>query len=154
MAILLPLAHPEKTAIVETKQANSTLMAVEQVDTIVGAHVELKGSLKNQGSIHIHGNVTGDVQSDAGVIVGETAVVTGPITAKVVEISGQVHGSVTAEEQIELQPKSLVKGDLTTKRLSIKPGATFVGKSSMPVPHGSREAEHAIEKKQPHLEIE
>lgn len=128
-------------------------MAVEQADTIVGAHVELKGSLKNQGSIHIHGNVTGDVQSDAAVFVGETAVVTGPITAKIVEISGQVHGSVNAEEQIELQPKSIVKGDLTTKRLSIKPGATFVGKSAMPLPHGS-EAHEGVEKKQPRLEVE
>lgn len=128
-------------------------MAVEQADTIVGAQVELKGSLKNRGSIHIHGSVTGDVQSDAMVIVGETAIVTGPITAKSVEISGQVHGSVSADEQIELQPKCIVKGDLSTKRLSIKPGATFVGKSTMPMPQGVENHE-TVEKKQPHLEIE
>lgn len=126
-------------------------MAVEQADTIVGAHVELKGSLRNQGSIHIHGSVTGDVHSDAAVIIGETAVVTGPITAKIVDISGQVHGSVTADEHIELQPKSLVKGDLNTKRLSIKPGATFIGKSTMP---SGRDHEGAEEKKQPRLEVE
>jgi cytoskeletal protein CcmA (bactofilin family) len=124
-------------------------MAVEQADTIGGAHVELKGSLKNQGTIHIHGMVIGDVHSDAAVIIGETAIVTGPITAKMVEVSGQVHGSITAEEQIELQPKSLVKGDLNTKRLSIKPGATFIGKSSMPV-----SGEEHSDKKQPRLEIE
>jgi cytoskeletal protein CcmA (bactofilin family) len=128
-------------------------MAAEQVDTIVGAQVELKGSLRNQGSIHIHGHVTGDVHSDAAVIVGETAVVTGPITAKVVEIAGQVHGSIAAEEHIELHSKCLVKGDLTTKRLAIKPGAIFVGKSVMPI-NDAGSTEVAEEKRRPRLEVE
>jgi cytoskeletal protein CcmA (bactofilin family) len=131
-------------------------MAAEQADTIVGAHVELKGSLKNQGSIQIHGTVIGDVHSDATVIIGETAVVTGPITAKMVDVSGQVHGPITAEDQIELQPKSLVKGDLNTRQLSIKPGATFVGKSVMPAPKGGavHHGEEPVEKKNPRLEVE
>jgi cytoskeletal protein CcmA (bactofilin family) len=130
-------------------------MAAEQVDTIVGAQVELKGSLHNQGSIHIHGKVTGDIVSNATVVVGETAVVNGPITAKQVDISGQVHGSVTAEEQIELQPKSLVKGDLVTNRLSIKPGAVFIGTSQMNA--GTVEHDEPIpahDKKRPRVEVE
>lgn len=127
-------------------------MASEQADTIVGGHVELKGSLRNQGSIQIHGNVTGDVSSDASVIVGETAVVTGPIVAKSVEIAGHVHGSITADDHVELNPKCVVKGDITTKRLSIKPGATFIGKSVMPMPEGAKE--HDAERKQPRIEVE
>ena len=125
-------------------------MAAEQVDTIVGAQVELKGSLHNQGAIHIHGHITGDVVSSGLVVVGETAVITGPITAKQVDISGQVFGSVTAEDQIELQPKSLVKGDLFTNRLSIKIGATFIGKCQMSDPEGGPHSD----KKKPRLEIE
>ncbi len=106
-------------------------MPADHIDTVVGAQVELKGSLHNHGSIQIHGKVTGDVHSDETVIIGETAVVTGPITAKIVDVAGQVHGSITAEQQIELQPKSMVKGDLSTRILSIKPGAAFIGKSTM-----------------------
>lgn len=133
-------------------------MAADQVDTIIGAQVELKGSLHNQGSIHIHGKVNGDIVSDNMVVIGETAIVTGPIQAKVVDVSGQVHGSITAEQHIELQPKSLVKGDMTTSRLSIKPGATFIGKSQMnnsehPDLH-NEDSEEVIEKKKPRLEIE
>jgi len=132
-------------------------MASEQIDTIIGAHVELKGSLRNQGPIHIHGTIIGDVYSDSLVVIGETAVVTGPITAKQVDVSGQVNGSITAEEQIELQPKSFVKGDLNTNRLSIKPGATFVGKSQMNVPHGmhatDENGEPVSDKKKPRMEL-
>lgn len=129
-------------------------MATDQVDTIVGAHVELKGSLHNQGPIHIHGHVTGDIVSDSTVLVGETAIVTGPITAKQVDVAGQVHGTITAELHIELHPKSLVKGDLITNQLSIKPGAVFIGTSQMNIgPEGTAELP-ASEKKKPRLEIE
>lgn len=129
-------------------------MAGEQADTIIGTHVELKGSLHNQGAIQIHGKVTGDVSSDGVVFVGETAVVTGPITAKQVDVAGQVHGSITAEGQIELQPKSFVQGDLTTNRLSIKPGAVFVGKSQMVHGESSFEPLTEGEKKKPRLEVQ
>lgn len=132
-------------------------MANDQIDTIVGANVELKGSLRNHGPIQIHGKVIGDVYSDSLVIVGETAVVTGPIQAKQVDVSGQVHGSISVEDQIELQPKSFVKGDITSNRLSIKPGAIFIGKSQMNAPHDlakNMSDETHEEKKKPHLEIE
>ena len=133
------------------------MAATEQVDTVVGAHVELKGSLKNHGSIHIHGKVTGDITSDASVTIGETATVVGPIVAKQVEVFGQVHGSITADEQVELQSKSLVKGDLATKRLSIRPGAVFIGKSNMTEPSGASHEpidEDVHERKKPRVEID
>ena len=130
-----------------------TFMAAEQVDTIVGANVELTGSLHNKGSIHIHGSVTGDIVSDNLVIVGETAIIKGPITAKQVDISGQVFGSVTAEDLIELQPKSVVKGDLVSGKLSIKSGATFVGTSQMEM-NGMEQPLAQSDKKKPRVEVE
>jgi cytoskeletal protein CcmA (bactofilin family) len=129
-------------------------MAPDQVDTIIGAHVELTGTLRNQGPIHIHGRVNGDVISESSVLIGETAVVMGPVTAKTVEVAGQVHGSITAEHHLELQPKSMVKGDIDTRQLSIRPGAIFVGSSKMEVPATNNESEAATIKRKPRLEIE
>ena len=130
-------------------------MPAEPADTTIGAQVELKGSLRNLGPIHIHGKIIGDVISDSLVVIGESAVVTGPVTAKQVEVFGQVHGPITAMEQIELQPKSLVKGDLTTNRLSIKPGAVFVGKSQMNAADGTPiNEEDGHDKKRPRMEVE
>jgi cytoskeletal protein CcmA (bactofilin family) len=133
-------------------------MPSEPADTIIGANVEIKGSLHNHGPIQIHGKVIGDVVSDSLVIIGESAIITGPISAKQVDISGQVHGTVTADEQIELQPKSLVKGDLSTNRLSIKPGAVFIGKSIMKSTEINSSVEEDSEnlsiKKRPRMEVE
>jgi cytoskeletal protein CcmA (bactofilin family) len=134
-------------------------MADTPADTIIGANVELKGSIHNHGSIHVHGRVTGDVTSDSQVVIGEGAIVTGPITAKQVSVSGQVQGAITAEHLIELEPKSYVKGDLTTTRLSIKPGAVFVGQSMMAAEESPEPSQYeapmpASEKKRPRLEVQ
>jgi cytoskeletal protein CcmA (bactofilin family) len=132
-------------------------MPPEQADTVIGANVEIKGSLHNHGPIQIHGKVIGDIVSDSLVVIGESAIITGPISARQVEVSGQVHGTITAEEQIELHPKSLVKGDLATNRLSIKPGAVFIGKSQMRAVELAEDETNTdlnAAKKRPRMEVE
>jgi cytoskeletal protein CcmA (bactofilin family) len=108
----------------------------EPADTLIGASVELKGSLKNQGSIVINGTVIGDVTSGATVVISETGRVQGPIIAKRIEVAGTVIGSLRGEQLIDLLPKSIVQGDLAGGQLSIRQGATFVGKCEMPLPDG------------------
>lgn len=98
-------------------------------DTVIGQNVKLQGSLANQGAIQINGVVDGQVESDSTVIVGVGALVKGPVKAKVVEISGEVSGSVNASERIEIFPKGRLVGDATTKNFVIRLGAAFVGKS-------------------------
>lgn len=131
-------------------------MAAEQSDTIVGANVELTGSLRNTGPIHIFGKVTGDITSDGLIVVGESAIINGPVSGRQVDVSGKVVGSIMASEQVELQPKSVVKGDITTAKLSIKPGATFNGKSKMNIGSSQVDEEEYMisDKRKPRLEIE
>lgn len=104
----------------------------DNLDTTIGTNVRLKGSLKNQGSILIHGTVDGEVVSEENVTVGDTATVKGPVTATNVLVSGIVRGSITAKEKLEVEPKGQIFGDITAKILIIKPGAVFVGRSLMP----------------------
>lgn len=104
---------------------------MENVDTIIGTNVKIKGSLKNQGSIQVNGVIEGEIKSDQMVTIGETATVIGPVQAKSIEISGVVRGVVNASEKIEVNPKGQINGDLITKSLIIKQGAVFNGKSQM-----------------------
>ena len=105
---------------------------MENVDTIIGLNVNLKGNLKNQGSIQVNGSVEGEIRSDDNVNVGETAIIKGPVSAKVVEVSGMIKGLVEATEKLEINPTGKVIGDINVKTLIIKQGAIFVGKSTMP----------------------
>ena len=101
------------------------------VDTIIGINVVLKGNLRNKGSIQINGTVEGEVKSDENINIGETAKITGPVVAKTIEISGEVEGVVEATEKLEVNPTGRVTGDISAKSLIIKQGAVFVGKSNM-----------------------
>ena len=40
---------------------------MENVDTVIGINVNLKGNLKNKGSIQVNGSVEGEVRSDENV---------------------------------------------------------------------------------------
>lgn len=102
---------------------------MEAFDTIIGQNVKLQGNLTNQGAIQINGTVEGQVESDSTVIIGGNALVKGPIRAKNIEVSGEIHGSIIAEERIELNPKAKLYGDVTTRNFVIKLGAIFEGKS-------------------------
>lgn len=104
----------------------------DNVDTIIGLHVILKGNLKNKGSIQVNGTIEGEVRSDEFVFVGETAKIKGPVFAKIVEVSGEVNGLIEATEKLEIHPTGRVTGDINAKSLIIQQGATFVGKSLMP----------------------
>jgi len=120
---------------------------MENVDTIIGTNVKIKGSIKNQGSIQVNGTVEGELKSEQMVTIGETATVVGPINGKTIEISGIIKGIVNASEKVEINPKGQVNGDIITKILIIKQGATFNGKCQMSGDPGAQIEEEPVEKK-------
>ncbi len=123
--------------------------------TVVGANVKLVGTLQDASDIIIHGRIEGEVISSQAISITETAYVKGPISGDVVSIAGKVRGSITATGRMEIMPTGKVFGSITSKDLSIKSGAIFVGKCTMP--EGEKEAEEetpqeteeSVAKKQP-----
>ncbi len=106
-------------------------MKEEEVSTVVGSGVHLTGTLKDQSDIVVHGTVEGEVKSDQNVIVGDSAKVKGPISALVVSVSGEVSGTIHAQDKLEIHPTGHVEGNIKTKDLIIHSGAYFAGKSEM-----------------------
>jgi len=126
-------------------------MAQERFDTIVGANVQIKGNLSNQGSIEIHGEVEGEITSQEDIIVGETATINGPVKAQNIDVSGSIAGSITTSEKLELQATSKVEGDISASVLSIKPGAVFNGSCTVTA---EGEDEKTTNNKKPKMEVE
>lgn len=102
-----------------------------QADTVIGVEVNVKGDIKNKGSIQINGTVEGEIKSDEDVTIGQTASVIGPTTAKNILVSGKVNGILTGNEKVEIDPTGSVNGDIKTKVLIIREGAVFNGNCSM-----------------------
>ena len=107
--------------------------------TIVGSNVKLVGTISDSNEIVIHGKIEGEVICEKNINVTETAYIKGPISAEIIQVAGEVHGSIVATGKLELMPTGKVFGSITTKDLTIRSGAIFVGKSNMP--EGEKEIE-------------
>ena len=100
--------------------------------TIVGANVKLVGTLQDANDIIIHGRIEGEVVSSQAINISETAYIKGPVSGELITVAGKIRGSITATGKLEIQPSGKVFGSITSKDVSIKSGATFVGKCTMP----------------------
>lgn len=101
--------------------------------TIIGSSVLLTGVLKDAGDISVHGRVEGEVTSERAVVVGETAEIKGPASGQIITVAGTVRGSIDAGQKLEILPSGKVYGSISCRELTIRAGAVFVGKSTMPV---------------------
>lgn len=101
-------------------------------NTHIGAGVVIAGDLKGTGEIVIAGAVKGQIISDGKVVVLEGGAVEGSIRAVDVVISGGVKGDISATSSLTLTTSAIARGDVSTERLVIEPGASFVGRCSMP----------------------
>jgi cytoskeletal protein CcmA (bactofilin family) len=102
--------------------------------TVIGADVVLKGNLKSAGDVVIAGVFEGDVACDGRVTIVAGATLIGAVGAAEVVLGGKVQGNSVATKMLTLLSSAEVRGDVTTPQIVIEPGATFVGRCSMPQP--------------------
>jgi len=100
--------------------------------TIVGTNVKLIGTLQDANDIVVHGQIEGEIISNQAVNISETAFVKGPVSGEIVSVAGKVRGAITATNKLEILPTGKVFGSITSKDISIRSGAIFVGKCTMP----------------------
>ncbi len=81
-----------------------------------------------EGVLHFDGHSMGNIRSAGGaLVVTKKGRVDADIDVGVAIINGAVIGNITASERVFLDSDSLVKGQIVTRRLSVKPGAIFEG---------------------------
>lgn len=115
-----------------------------RLGTIIGKGTKIEGTINIEGATRIDGTVSGKLIANDIVTVGSTGVVKAEIRARSIVIGGRVEGNLIASEKVELQAKSELIGDITSKSLLVEHGAIFHGNSKMkdsaPAPSLSRAA--------------
>lgn len=97
---------------------------VMSIESLPGSNCEVTF----EGVLHFDGHSMGNIKSPGGaLIVTKRGRVDADIDVGVAVISGTVVGNITASERVFLESEALVKGDIYTRRLSVKPGAIFEG---------------------------
>ncbi len=115
---------------------------------MLGPKMTLEGTLVFEGMMIINGHVKGTIESKEGtIIIGEQAVIHADIYVNNAKVSGEIRGTVTATDRIELHPPARVYGDLTAPVVLIDAGVTFDGKCTTAPENGAaRKAGNPMDK--------
>lgn len=93
---------------------------------------ELNGEISFKDMLRINGHIAGKVFSHKGtLIVDPSARVEAEIEVGVCVVSGMVVGDIVGHERVEVAAGAIVRGNIATRTLSIKPGAVFQGDCRM-----------------------
>ena len=98
---------------------------------LIGAGTVINGEINSNGDIRIDGSVTGKVTSKGKVVIGSTGVIDGEVFCQNSDVSGKIKGNITVAEVLSLKASANVNGDIVASKLSIEPGANFMGSCSM-----------------------
>ena len=118
-----------------------------RVPSIISADTTLKGEVRSTGELHLDGTVEGDVHADR-LVIGETAVIKGNVSADTVRVCGKLDGNISGREVV-LTATARMTGDILHEVLTLEPGARFAGavrhnEGGKPAPTAPRNAEPAL----------
>jgi len=101
--------------------------AVDRSPSVLGANIEITGSVVTPNDVNIYGKITGDVRA-ATLTVWEGGVVAGEIVAETVIVHGTVEGRILGTK-VQLHPGAVVRGDIIHSALGVDSAAFFEGAS-------------------------
>ena len=117
--------------VVRRGDLSSLFLNMANATNVLAQGIEITGSIKFSNDMIIDGKVDGEIQSEKGkVTIGENAQIKGDVKAGEVKMYGKVEGTIESG-RCELKPKSELKGDITTKSLSMEEGAILSGSTQI-----------------------
>lgn len=125
--------HSSSPAAAGTSKRRSEGHAV----SIVAADMIVSGNLQSQGIVRIEGRVTGNVTAADQILLTQGGVIEGDLETKEAVLAGEVHGTVTANERVEIQTTARLLGDIVTPRLLIQEGGQINGAIRMAAGEGA-----------------
>ena len=101
----------------------------DNITTFIGPGVMIEGLIDFEGTIRLDGAIKGRIHTHNGkVVIGEQAMVNANIEVDAAIVMGEVRGTISAREKIEVFPPARVFGNLQAPIVSIESGVVFNGK--------------------------
>lgn len=98
---------------------------------LIGEGTRIEGDVFAAGDIRVDGQLKGDLQSTARLVIGPTGQIEGQVKCVFAEVIGSLKGDIQATETLTLRATARITGNLTVGRLIIESGAEFSGSCSM-----------------------
>jgi cytoskeletal protein CcmA (bactofilin family) len=103
------------------------MLDLEEPDTVIGEGVCLKGELQFKKLLRIDGQFEGELTSAGCLIMGPKAVVRAKLSLRSARIEGELIGSITVSERLELRSGARVVGQITAPSMSVEEGVQIEG---------------------------
>jgi len=104
---------------------------IRSLDTYIGEETFLEGNLASKKNLCIYGGVSGSIECQGRVVIGESGNVEADILADEVVVSGRVVGNITAKSKLEMVSTGVIQGDIKTSHLVMEDGSKFDGHCEM-----------------------
>ena len=95
--------------------------------SIIAPDMVVTGNLRAEGIVRIEGRVAGNVSAAYQILLSSGGVIEGNLDTREAVLGGEVHGTVTAGERVEVQATAQLHGDIVTPRLLIQEGGQLNG---------------------------
>jgi cytoskeletal protein CcmA (bactofilin family) len=103
---------------------------LQSISTIISEGCVIDGNIKAPAFTRIDGTVTGEVNVDEGLILGEKGIINGKVVTREMVVYGIVNGNIEVTT-LEIKASGKVIGDIKTQSLAVETGAVYNGKLSM-----------------------
>ena len=129
----------------DTKSSNGTATAAPKssgggggggINTI-DAHTAISGDLKAGGDIRIDGQLNGNLECQAKLIIGPKGSIVGDVVCLNATIEGHFKGNLVVREMLTLQATAKIDGDIKAKKMAALAGYSFTGTCTVPYTGGA-----------------
>ncbi|MBK9262703.1 MAG: polymer-forming cytoskeletal protein [Polyangiaceae bacterium] len=93
----------------------------------IGRGTTIRGSVRSDGDLDIHGFVEGSVVVTGELVIADTALIKSDVSGRRVIVRGAVAGNVSANELIVVEPGARIVGDIGAPQIGIRPGGLIRG---------------------------
>ena len=116
-----------------------------RIHTLIGAQTRIDGDVEfGAGGLHldgrINGNVKGDPELSATLVVSEQGCIDGSVKVANVILNGVVKGDIEVAKRVELGPKARVLGSVSYETIETAVGAQINGQLLHRAPAGPADA--------------
>lgn len=114
-----------------TEEEKSLLVsgpAARDEKTIIGEYITIEGSISGEEHLVIEGSMKGTIDlKKHNFAIGSKGRFEGEIQARKVSISGEMNGSVKAQDKIRITKEADFVGEIRAKSIAVEDGAYFKG---------------------------
>lgn len=93
----------------------------------IGRGTTIRGSVRCDGDLDIHGFVEGSVNVKGELVIAETALIKSDVSGRRVIVRGAVAGNVSADELIVVEAGARIVGVIGAPQIGIRPGGLIRG---------------------------